>query len=203
MFSEKKKCRKPEELKGTPGECSLEQIRKCHGEVNGHPCVEPGVANTPKDSTANPESVRRSGSGNATAIPEIIRVRKVKKAMKRSREPVIEVRGLAKRFDEVQAVDGVDFDVAEGEVFEAQTFSNFFRFPRIFLCGLFFPIKKLAVFLKPLSYVLPLTYGADALHGSVHGTHDMPFALDLAMLGMFCAGLFAVSLWNIKRKWIR
>jgi len=30
---------------------------------------------------------------------------------------VIEVRGLAKRFDEVQAVAGVDFDVQQGELF--------------------------------------------------------------------------------------
>jgi len=97
---------------------------------------------------------------------------------------------------------GLFIAVAVSEVFEAQTFSNFFRFPMIFLCGLFFPIEKLPVFLKPLSYAFPLTYGADTLHGAVHGGHAMPFALDLALLGAFCVGLFAVSLWNIKRKWI-
>lgn len=97
---------------------------------------------------------------------------------------------------------GLFIAVAVREVFEAQTFSNFFRFPMIFLCGLFFPIEKLPMFLKPLSYVLPLTYGADVLHGAVHGGHAMPFSLDLALLGAFCVGLFAASLWNIKRKWI-
>jgi len=97
---------------------------------------------------------------------------------------------------------GLFIAVAVSEVFEAQTFSNFFRFPMIFLCGLFFPIGKLPIFLKPLSYVLPLTYGADALHGAVHGEHAMPFILDLSLLGAFCVALFAVSLWNIKRKWI-
>ena len=97
---------------------------------------------------------------------------------------------------------GLFIAVAVSEVFEAQTFSNFFRFPMIFLCGLFFPIEKLPVFLKPFSYVLPLTYGADVLHGAVHGEHAMPFSLDLSLLGAFCVGLFAVSLWNIKRKWI-
>ena len=97
---------------------------------------------------------------------------------------------------------GLFIAVAVSEVFEAQTFSNFFRFPMIFLCGLFFPVEKLPVFLKPLSYALPLTYGADMLHGAVHGGHTMPFGLDLFLLGAFCAGLFAVSLWNIKRKWI-
>jgi ABC-2 type transport system permease protein len=97
---------------------------------------------------------------------------------------------------------GLFIAVAVSEVFEAQTFSNFFRFPMIFLCGLFFPIGKLPVFLKPLSYALPLTYGADMLHGAVHGEHAMPIFLDLCLLGAFCVGLFAVSLWNIKRKWI-
>jgi len=97
---------------------------------------------------------------------------------------------------------GLFIAVAVSEVFEAQTFSNFFRFPMIFLCGLFFPIEKLPVFLRPLSYVLPLTYGVDVLHGAVHGEQAMPSALALSILGAFCVGLFAASLWNIKRKWI-
>jgi ABC-2 type transport system permease protein len=97
---------------------------------------------------------------------------------------------------------GLFIAVAVSEVFEAQTFSNFFRFPMIFLCGLFFPIEKLPVFLKPLSYVLPLTYGADMLHGAVHGEHVLPFILDLAILGAFCIGLFAISLRNIRKRWI-
>ena len=42
MCDEKKRCQKPKELKGKPGECSPEQIRKCHGEAAGHPCVEVG-----------------------------------------------------------------------------------------------------------------------------------------------------------------
>ena len=97
---------------------------------------------------------------------------------------------------------GLFIAVAVSEVFEAQTFSNFFRFPMIFLCGLFFPIEKLPIFLKPLSYVLPLTYGADMLHGAVNGEQAMPFILDVAILGTFCVGLFAVSLHNIRKRWI-
>jgi len=34
---------------------------------------------------------------------------------------------------------GLFIAVSVSEVFEAQTFSNFFRFPMLFLCGLFFP----------------------------------------------------------------
>jgi ABC-2 type transport system permease protein len=97
---------------------------------------------------------------------------------------------------------GLFIAVSVSEVFEAQTFSNFFRFPMIFLCGLFFPIEQLPIFLRPLSYVLPLTYGADILHGAFNGNNTMPFALDFGILGAFCIFLFAWSLRNIKRRWI-
>ena len=97
---------------------------------------------------------------------------------------------------------GLFIAVAVKEVFEAQTFSNFFRFPMIFLCGLFFPIDRLPVFLRPLSYVLPLTYGADVLHGAVNHTARMPLPVDFTLLALFCLGLFLASLRNIRRKWI-
>ena len=97
---------------------------------------------------------------------------------------------------------GLFIAVAVSEVFEAQTFSNFFRFPMMFLCGLFFPIDRLPVVLKPVAYALPLTYGADLLHGTVNGRHTLPFGVDLGILCMFCGVLFALSLWNIRRRWI-
>jgi len=95
---------------------------------------------------------------------------------------------------------GLFIAVAVSEVFEAQTFSNFFRFPMIFLCGLFFPIEKLPVFLRPLSYALPLTYGADILHGAVLGAHRMPFIIDFSILCVLCVGLFTASLYNVRRR---
>lgn len=97
---------------------------------------------------------------------------------------------------------GLFVAVSVTEVFEAQTFSNFFRFPMVFLCGLFFPVAALPVFLRPLSFALPLTYGADLLHGAVNGAARMPITLDLAALVGFCALLFFVSLRNVRRKWI-
>jgi ABC-2 type transport system permease protein len=97
---------------------------------------------------------------------------------------------------------GLFIAVSVSEVFEAQTFSNFFRFPMIFLCGLFFPILSLPVFIRPLSYVLPVTYGVDILHGAVDGGNIMSLPLDFLILVLFCLGLFALSLRNIRRKWI-
>jgi ABC-2 type transport system permease protein len=98
---------------------------------------------------------------------------------------------------------GLFIAVAVSEVFEAQTFSNFFRFPMIFLCGLFVPVSTLPIVLRPISYALPLTYGADLLHLSVTGNSELSLGLNLLVLTLFCAGLFMASLWNIRRKWIK
>lgn len=97
---------------------------------------------------------------------------------------------------------GLFIAVSVSEVFEAQTFSNFVRFPMIFLCGLFFPITMLPSFLQPVSYALPLTYGVDVLHGVFGGSHTMSLPLDFAVLGAWCALLFGLSLRNVRRRWI-
>ncbi|HGJ67002.1 TPA: ABC transporter permease [bacterium] len=97
---------------------------------------------------------------------------------------------------------GLFIAVSVSEVFEAQTFSNFFRFPMIFLCGLFFPIVKLPIFLRPLSYIFPLTYGVDILHKAFEGQHLMPIWFDFVMIGIFCLALFLISLRNIQKRWI-
>jgi len=39
MCEKKEGCQKPDELKGDPQECSPEQIKKCHGDTEEHPCV--------------------------------------------------------------------------------------------------------------------------------------------------------------------
>jgi ABC-2 type transport system permease protein len=97
---------------------------------------------------------------------------------------------------------GLFIAVSVSEIFEAQTFSNFFRFPMIFLCGLFFPIEALPTFLRPLSYILPLTYGVDILHGAMRQNNIMPLSVDFGVIGMFCTVLFLLSVRNIQKKWI-
>ena len=97
---------------------------------------------------------------------------------------------------------GLFIAVSVSEVFEAQTFSNFFRFPMLFLCGLFFPVEQLPLVLQPLAYALPLTYGADLLHDAVHHAGRLPPWLSFTLLSASCIVLFAVSLRNVRRKWI-
>lgn len=47
------------------------------------------------------------------------------------------------------ALLGLFIAVSVQEVFEAMTFSNFIRFPMLFLCGLFIPVTSLPLILRP------------------------------------------------------
>lgn len=97
---------------------------------------------------------------------------------------------------------GLAIAVSSKEVFEAQTYSNFFRFPMLFLSGLFLPIEKLPVFLQPISYCLPLTYGTDMLNAAITHTGHMSVCFDFTVLIGFGVLLFYYCQLNIKRKWI-
>ncbi len=97
---------------------------------------------------------------------------------------------------------GLFIAVSVSEVFEAQTFSNFFRFPMVFLCGLFIPLGELPVFLRPLSYALPLTYGADILKTSINNNGILNPLMGFSMLALFSLTLFGFSIRNVKKKWI-
>ncbi|AHM58131.1 ABC-2 type transporter (plasmid) [Peptoclostridium acidaminophilum DSM 3953] len=97
---------------------------------------------------------------------------------------------------------GLFIAVSVSEVFEAQTFSNFFRFPMMFLCGLFIPISNLPALIRPLSYVLPLTYGADILKISINNVGIFQPWVSFSVLLAFSFGFFMISTRNIKRRWI-
>jgi ABC-2 type transport system permease protein len=97
---------------------------------------------------------------------------------------------------------GLFISVSASEVFEAQTYSNFFRFPMIFLCGLFIPISALPFYIQPLSYILPVTYGVDVIKYSISGISDLSTVIDISILFISCLLLFYFSIFNIKKKWI-
>jgi len=97
---------------------------------------------------------------------------------------------------------GLFIAVSVKEIFEAQTFSNFFRFPMVFLCGLFIPVESLPLFLRPISYILPLTYGVDILKSSISQNGHLSVPINFFILLAFTIGLFTVSVRNVKHKWI-
>jgi len=100
------------------------------------------------------------------------------------------------------ALLGLLVAVSVREVFEAQTLSNFFRFPMLFLCGLFIPIDKLPAILKPISFCLPLTYGADMLNSAIIHSSSFNILLSCAIMLLFIIVLFYLCKRNIEKKWI-
>jgi ABC-2 type transport system permease protein len=58
------------------------------------------------------------------------------------------------------------------EVFEAMTLMNFFRFPILFISGVFMPLAQQPPWLKPLAYASPLTYVVELLNLGVTGRSE-------------------------------
>ena len=92
--------------------------------------------------------------------------------------------------------------VSVQEVFEAMTLANYLRFPMIFLCGVFVPVLSMPLWIRPLSYVLPLTYSVDALRVCLLGRNDLfGLGVHLLLLALFVVVLFAASLRLFNRKY--
>ncbi len=79
------------------------------------------------------------------------------------------------------------------EVFDAMAMSNAFRFPMIFLCGVFVPIATMAPALRVAATALPLSYTVDGLRHLLLGGSGsyFPLWLDLAAVAAFAALLYA------------
>ena len=91
---------------------------------------------------------------------------------------------------------GVLISLVVREVFDAMTLSNFFRFPMVFLCGVFAPLSTMAPPLRVVAGVLPLTYTVDALRHlllSGAGTH-FTLAVDLSVSALFAVMLYLAAL---------
>ncbi|HHX24318.1 MAG TPA: ABC transporter permease [Thermoanaerobacterales bacterium] len=100
------------------------------------------------------------------------------------------------------ALLGLLIAVSAKEVFEAQTFSNFFRFPMLFLCGLFMPIDKLPTLLQPISFCLPLTYGTDLLNNAIRANSIFNDSFNILIMLVYSILLFYLCQRNIEKKWI-
>jgi len=81
--------------------------------------------------------------------------------------------------------------VSVKEVFEAQTLSNYFRFPMIFLCGIFIPLEKMPNVLRYLSRALPLTYSVDGFRVLMGAGGSILF--EVAVLSLYTVLLVMLS----------
>jgi ABC-2 type transport system permease protein len=82
--------------------------------------------------------------------------------------------------------------VSVKEVFEAQTLSNYFRFPMIFLCGIFLPLERMPRILQWLARLLPLTYSVEALQLTMIDVTGRIFSNILILFG-YCLFLIFLS----------
>lgn len=90
--------------------------------------------------------------------------------------------------------------VSVKEVFEAQTLSNYFRFPMIFLCGVFIPVETMPTPLRAIAYLLPLTYSINSLKAAITDATDIPgILINLSALSLFLIGFLIVSNIQLKR----
>ena len=101
----------------------------------------------------------------------------------------------------VFSVFGTFVSVYVKEIFDAMTLANFFRFPMIFLCGVFIPVSAMPAFIRPLSYLFPLTYSVDLIRFFLTGAHDVtdPLVSSIVLIA-YSIILFYSSVWVLKKR---
>jgi ABC-2 type transport system permease protein len=95
---------------------------------------------------------------------------------------------------------GALISVSVAEVFEAQTLANAFRFPMMFLGGVFLPVASLPPWLRVVAHLLPLTYAVEALREAMGGGNVSHAALDLLVLAAFAAVFFVLASRTLARQ---
>jgi ABC-2 type transport system permease protein len=95
---------------------------------------------------------------------------------------------------------GALISVAVKEVFEAQTLANAFRFPMMFLGGVFVPVAALPLGLQIVARALPLTYSVEALRIALEGGPLSIAILDVTMLAAFTAVFFLFGVRVLARR---
>lgn len=95
---------------------------------------------------------------------------------------------------------GALISVSVVEVFEAQTLANAFRFPMMFLGGVFVPLPALPLWLRVVARLLPLTYAVEAMRAAIGGGEGMRAAIDLLVLSTFAIVFFVFALRTLARR---
>lgn len=90
---------------------------------------------------------------------------------------------------------GILASVLTREVFEAMTLMNFFRFPTLFISGVFMPLDAFPAWLLPLAMVSPLTHAVELLRLGASGTcyFSSPLVPAAALAAFIAAGWLAAN----------
>lgn len=80
-----------------------------------------------------------------------------------------------------------------------QTVMGFIALPMFFLSGALYPVIKLPPVLRALAYLDPLTYGVDALRGTLIGIHYFPLWIDLGAVVAFLIATTALGTYLFER----
>ncbi|MDH5691094.1 MAG: ABC transporter permease, partial [Candidatus Bathyarchaeota archaeon] len=90
--------------------------------------------------------------------------------------------------------------VSVKEVFEAQTLSNYFRFPMVFLCGVFLPVEAMPLPVQVVAHFLPLTYSVSALRQTVIGDlNQLMVVRDVFALALFLTAFLTLATRLLKK----
>jgi ABC-2 type transport system permease protein len=92
------------------------------------------------------------------------------------------------------ALLGIIVSVAVKEVFEAMTLMNFFRFPLLFVSGVFMPLAEMPGWIRPAAYLSPLTHVVELIRIGIHGESPLgPGWVPAAAAAVFLAAACLAS----------
>jgi len=76
-----------------------------------------------------------------------------------------------------------------------QLIMNFVIFPIFGLSGALFPIDRLPLWLRSLTYADPLTYGVEGIRYGLSGTATIPPLASLGALAAFAVAMVGIGAW--------
>jgi ABC-2 type transport system permease protein len=72
--------------------------------------------------------------------------------------------------------------------------SNLFKFPLVFISGIFIPLEQMPSWGRMISLLSPLTYLTDLIRYSILGISYHPILLDFAAIGLFTVVFMALAI---------
>lgn len=95
---------------------------------------------------------------------------------------------------------GIVASVLVKEVFEAMTLMNFFRFPLLFVSGVFLPVAGMPSWIRPVAYLSPLTHVVELLRIGVQGGSPLgPAWIPASVAGLFLLAAYGITVPSFRR----